>query len=57
MLISSYKNVHDKQDIDIEIDSFLEGVQSGRWQDIALEVRSAPTKEIKDLKKKKKLQI
>lgn len=52
MLISSYKNVHDKQDIDIEIDSFLEGVQSGRWQDIALEVRSAPTKEIKDLKKK-----
>jgi hypothetical protein len=52
MLISSYKNIHDKQDIDIEIDSFLEGVQSGRWQDIALEVRSAPTKEIKDLKKK-----
>jgi predicted P-loop ATPase len=52
MLISSYKNVHDKQDIDIEIDSFLEGVQSGRWQDIALEVRNAPTKEIKDLKKK-----
>lgn len=52
MLISSYKNVHDKQDIDIEIDSFLEGVQSGRWQDIALEVRNAPNKEIKDLKKK-----
>lgn len=52
MLISSYKNIHDKQDIDIEIDSFLEGVQSGRWQDIALEVRNAPTKEIKDLKKK-----
>ena len=52
MLISSYKNVHDKQDIDIEIDSFLEGVQSGRWQDIALEVRNAPTKEIRDLKKK-----
>jgi predicted P-loop ATPase len=52
MLISSYKNIHDKQDIEIEIDNFLEGVQSGRWQDIALEVRNAPTKEIKDLKKK-----
>jgi len=53
MLISSYKNVHDKQDIDIEIDSFLEGVQTGKWQDIALEVRNAPNKEIKDLIKKK----
>jgi predicted P-loop ATPase len=53
MLISSYKNVHDKQDIDIEIDSFLEGVQSGRWQDIALEVRNAPSKEVKDAIKKR----
>jgi len=53
MLISSYKNVHDKQDIDIEIDSFLQGVQTGKWQDIALEVRNAPNKEIKDLIKKK----
>ena len=53
MLISSYKNVHDKQDVDIEIDNFLEGVRSGRWQDIALEVRNAPNKEIKDLIKKK----
>jgi hypothetical protein len=53
MLISSYKNIHDKQDVDIEIDNFLEGVRSGRWQDIALEVRNAPIKEIKDLIKKK----
>lgn len=53
MLISSYKNVHDKQDVDIEIDSFLEGVQTGKWQDIALEVRNAPNKEVKDLIKKK----
>jgi predicted P-loop ATPase len=53
MLISSYKNVHDKQDVDIEIDNFLEGVRSGRWQDIALEVRNAPNKEVKDLIKKK----
>ena len=53
MLISSYKNVHDKQDKDIEIDNFLEGIRSGRWQDIALEVRNAPNKEVKDLIKKK----
>jgi len=52
MLISSYKNVHDSQDTDIEIASFLEGVQTGKWQDIAFEVRNAPTKQIKDLKKK-----
>jgi hypothetical protein len=53
MLISHYKNVHDKQDVDIEIDSFLEGVQTGKWQDIALEVRNAPNKEIKDAIKKR----
>jgi hypothetical protein len=52
MLISHYKNIHDTQDTDIEFDNFLEGVRSGRWQDIALEVRNAPTKEIKDIKKK-----
>ena len=49
MLISLYKNIHDSQDKDIEIDNFLEGVRSGRWQDIALEVRNAPNKEIKEL--------
>jgi hypothetical protein len=52
MLISHYKNIHDTQDTDIEFENFLEGVRSGRWQDIALEVRNAPTKEIKELKKK-----
>ena len=52
MLISLYKNIHDSQDKDIEIDNFLEGVRSGRWQDIVLEVRNAPNKEIKELKKK-----
>jgi len=52
MLISLYKNIHDSQDKDIKIDNFLEGVRSGRWQDIALEVRNAPNKEIKELKKK-----
>jgi len=52
MLISHYKNIHDSQDTDIEIASFLEGVQTGKWQDIVFDVRNAPTKEIKDLKKK-----
>lgn len=52
MLISLYKNIHDSQDKDIEIDNFIEGVRSGRWEDIALEVRNAPNKEIKELKKK-----
>ena len=52
MLISHYKNIHDTQDTDIEFENFLEGVRSGRWQDIALEVRNAPNKEIKELKKK-----
>jgi hypothetical protein len=52
MLISHYKNIHDTQDTDIELESFLEGVQTGKWQDIVFDVRNAPTKEIKDLKKK-----
>lgn len=52
MLISHYKNIHDSQDTDIELDNFLEGVRSGRWQDIVLDVRNAPNKEIKELKKK-----
>ena len=52
MLISHYKNIHDSQDTDIELESFLEGVQTGKWQDIVFDVRNAPTKEIKDLKKK-----
>jgi len=52
MLISHYKNIHDSQDTDIELASFLEGVQSGKWQDIVFDVRNAPTKKIKDLKKK-----
>jgi hypothetical protein len=52
MPISHYKNIHDSQDTDIELASFLEGVQSGKWQDIVFDVRNAPTKEIKDLKKK-----
>jgi predicted P-loop ATPase len=52
MQISYYKNIKDDQDVDIEISSFLEGVRSGRWQDIVLDIRAAPNKEIRDLKKK-----
>ena len=52
MQISYYKNVNTKEDVDIEINSFLEGVRTGRWQDIVLETRAAPTKEIRDLKKR-----
>lgn len=52
MQISYYKNIKDDQDVDIEISSFIEGVRSGRWQDIVLDIRAAPNKEIRDLKKK-----
>jgi predicted P-loop ATPase len=52
MQISYYKNIKDDQDVDIEISSFLEGVRSGRWQDIVLDIRASPNKEIRDLKKK-----
>jgi predicted P-loop ATPase len=52
MQISYYKNIKDDQDVDIEINSFLEGIRSGRWQDIVLQCRAAPNKEIRDLLKK-----
>ena len=52
MQISYYKNIKDDQDVDIQITSFLEGIRSGRWQDIVLQCRAAPNKEIRDLLKK-----
>jgi predicted P-loop ATPase len=52
MQISYYKSIKDDQDVDIEINSFLEGIRTGRWQDIVLDIRAAPNKEIRDLKKK-----
>jgi predicted P-loop ATPase len=52
MLISHYKNIYDSQDIDIELSSFLEGVRTGKWQDIVLQVRATPDKEERDKKKK-----
>jgi hypothetical protein len=52
MLISQYKNIYDNQDIDIELSSFLEGVRTGKWQDIVLQVRSTPDKAERDKLKK-----
>jgi hypothetical protein len=52
MLISHYKNIYDSQDIDIELSSFLEGVRTGKWQDIVLQVRATADKEERDKKKK-----
>jgi hypothetical protein len=52
MLISQYKNIYDSQDIDIELSSFLEGVRTGKWQDIVLQVRSTPDKAERDKLKK-----
>jgi predicted P-loop ATPase len=52
MQISYYKNIKDDQDVDIQITSFLEGIRSGRWQDIVLQCRAAPNKEVRDLLKK-----
>lgn len=52
MLISHYKNIYDTQDTDIELSSFLEGVRTGKWQDIVLQVRATSDKEERDKKKK-----
>jgi predicted P-loop ATPase len=52
MLISHYKNIYDSQDTDIELSSFLEGVRTGKWQDIVLQVRATSDKEERDKKKK-----
>ncbi len=49
MQISYYKNIKDDQDVDIEINSFLEGIRTGKWQDVVLDIRAAPTKEIRHL--------
>jgi predicted P-loop ATPase len=52
MLISHYKNIYDKQDVDIDIQGFLENIRTGKWQDIVLDVRSCENKEERDKKKK-----
>jgi predicted P-loop ATPase len=52
MLISHYKNIYDKQDVDIDIQGFLENIRTGKWQDIVLDVRSCSDKTERDKKKK-----
>jgi predicted P-loop ATPase len=52
MLISHYKNIYDNQDVDIEIQSFLENIRTGKWQDIVLQVRATADKDERDKKKK-----
>lgn len=52
MLISQYNSIYDSQDKDIELSSFLEGVRTGQWQDIVLQVRATSDKEQRNTKKK-----
>jgi hypothetical protein len=52
MLISHYNSIYTKQAEDVELTSFLEGVRTGKWQDIVLQVRATPDKEERDKKKK-----
>jgi hypothetical protein len=52
MLISHYNSIYTKQADDVELTSFLEGVRTGKWQDIVLQVRATPDKDERDKKKK-----
>ena len=52
MIISQYNNIYDTTDVDIEVSSFLEGVRTGRWQDIVLNVRAEKDKDKKASRKK-----
>ena len=52
MLISHYNSIYTKQADDVELTSFLEGVRTGKWQDIVLQVRATPDKAERDKLKK-----
>jgi predicted P-loop ATPase len=52
MIISQYNNIYDTTDVDIEVSSFLEGVRTGKWQDIVLNVRAEKDKDKKANRKK-----
>lgn len=43
-MISFYKDTHDKKNKDTGIDDFINGVRSGKWQDIVLKIRTIPDK-------------
>ena len=52
MIISQYNNIYDSTDVDIEVSSFLEGVRTGKWQDIVINVRAEKDKDKKANRKK-----
>ncbi len=52
-LISAYKNVHDSNDQDVALDSFLNGIKSGAWQDCVLKVRTIQDKKERAAEKQK----
>jgi predicted P-loop ATPase len=53
VLISAYKNVHDSNDQDVALDSFLNGIKSGAWQDQVLKVRTIHDKKERAAEKQK----
>jgi hypothetical protein len=52
MIISQYNSIYNTKDTDIELASFIEGVRTGKWQDIVLQVRATEDKDERDKKKK-----
>ena len=52
MLISHYESIFTKHSSDVELSAFLEGVRTGKWQDIVLQVRATSDKSERDKLKK-----
>ena len=52
MLISHYKSIYTRQADDVELSAFLEGVRTGKWQDIVIQVRLTEDKAERDKLKK-----
>lgn len=52
-LISSYRNVTDKQDSDVDLIEFLSGVKSGQWQDLVIPLRAISDKKERSKAKQK----
>jgi hypothetical protein len=52
MLISHYSSIYTKHADSVELSAFLEGVRTGKWQDIVLQVRACKDKAERDKLKK-----
>ena len=52
MLISHYSSIYTKHADSVELSAFLEGVRTGKWQDIVLQVRACKDKSERDKLKK-----